>query len=70
MSDCWTNDFNKKHTIKASTISLQNEGIHVFTSLLRNMNNNIVEKIILAISMSNSAKLIELLNLEVVSLTI
>ena len=27
----WTNDFNKKHTIKTSTISFQNEGIHVFT---------------------------------------
>jgi len=26
----WTNDFNKKHTIKTSTISFQNEGIHVF----------------------------------------
>ena len=27
----WTNDYNKKHRIKASTISLQEGSIHVFT---------------------------------------
>jgi transposase len=27
----WTNDYNKKHRIKASTISLQEGSIHLFT---------------------------------------
>ena len=29
----WTINYNKKHIVKTSTISLQNEGIQVFTSM-------------------------------------